>query len=92
VSAGRRERHGRWILQVGNNLALRIPKSVAQALNLRTGSRVELAIENGALVLRPIVRRERTRVYTIDELLRGMTKENVPQEVDWGEARGNEGW
>jgi antitoxin MazE len=76
----------------GNNLALRIPKSVAQALNLRTRSRVELAIENGALVLRPIVRRKRTRVYTIDELLRGMTKENVPPEVDWGEARGNEGW
>jgi hypothetical protein len=23
-------------------------------------------------------------------LLRGMTKENVPQEVDWGEPRGNE--
>ena len=76
----------------GNNLALRNPKSVAQALNLHTGSRVELAIENGALVLRPIVRRKRTRVYTIDELLRGMTKENLPQEVDWGEPRGNEGW
>jgi len=76
----------------GDNLALRIPKSAAQALNLHTGSRVELAIENGALVLRPIVRRKRTRVYTIDELLRGMTKENLPQEVDWGEARGNEGW
>jgi len=59
---------------------------------LRRHSTLELAIENGALVLRPIVRRKRTRVHTIDELLRGMTKENVPQEVDWGEARGNEGW
>ena len=76
----------------GDNLALRIPKSAAQALNLHTGSRVELAIENGALVLRPIVRRKRTRVYTIDELLRGMTKENVPQEVDWGKPLGNEAW
>ena len=56
------------------------------------GSRVELAIENGALVLRPIVRRKRTRVYTIDALLRRMTKENVPPEIDWGEARGHEGW
>ena len=53
---------------------------------------MKIAIENDALVLRPIVRRKRTRVYTIDELLRGMTKENVPPEVDWGEARGNEGW
>ena len=52
----------------GDNLALRIPKSAAQALNLHTGSRVELAIENGALVLRPIVRRKRTRVYTIERI------------------------
>jgi antitoxin component of MazEF toxin-antitoxin module len=53
---------------------------------------LKIAIENDALVLRPIVRRKRTRVYTIDELPRGMSKENVPQEIDWGEARGNEGW
>jgi hypothetical protein len=25
-------------------------------------------------------------------LLSGMTKDNVPQEVDWGPPRGNEAW
>jgi antitoxin component of MazEF toxin-antitoxin module len=25
-------------------------------------------------------------------LLRGMTKDNVPQEIDWGPARGKEAW
>jgi len=30
--------------------------------------------------------------YTLDELLRGMTRDNVPQEVDWGPRRGNEAW
>jgi hypothetical protein len=28
--------------------------------------------------------------YTLEKLLRGMTRENVPQEVDWGEPRVNE--
>ena len=52
----------------------------------------EIAAENGALVLRPIKRPKRKPTYTLEELLRGMTKENVPQEVDWGEPRGNEAW
>ena len=29
---------------------------------------------------------------TLDELLRGMTKDNVPPELDWGPARGKEAW
>ena len=29
---------------------------------------------------------------TLDELLSGMTRDNVPQEVDWGPRRGNETW
>jgi antitoxin MazE len=44
------------------------------------------------LVLRPIVKPGRKPRYTLDELLRGMTKDNVPQEIDWGPARGNEAW
>jgi antitoxin component of MazEF toxin-antitoxin module len=30
--------------------------------------------------------------YTLQGLLRGMTKENVPQEVEWDEPRGDEAW
>ena len=76
----------------GNSLAVRIPKTVAEALKVGVGKQAELAIENGALVLRPIMRPKRKPTYTLDELLRGMTRENVPQEVDWGELRGNEHW
>jgi len=78
----------RW----GNSLAVRIPKAVAEALKVGVGRHAEIAIENGALVLRPIKRPKRKPTYTLEELLRGMTKENVPQEVDWGELRGNEDW
>jgi len=44
------------------------------------------------LVLRPVKRPRRKPTYTLEGLLRGMTRENVPQEVDWGEPRGNEDW
>jgi antitoxin component of MazEF toxin-antitoxin module len=30
--------------------------------------------------------------YTLDELLSGMTRDDVPEEVDWGLKRGNEAW
>src|SRR4051794_38054787 len=76
----------------GNSLAVRIPKTLAEALKVGVGRHAEIAIENGALVLRPIKRPKRKPTYTLEELLRGMTKENLPQEVDWGEPRGNEAW
>jgi antitoxin MazE len=76
----------------GNSLAVRIPKTVAEALKVRVGRQAEIAIENGALVLRPVKRPKRKPTYTLEELLKGMTRENVPKEVDWGEPRGNEAW
>jgi antitoxin MazE len=75
-----------------NSLAVRIPKAVADALNVSDGRRAEIWVENGALVLRPLLKPTRKPRYTLDELLSGMTKENVPQEVDWGPPRGNEAW
>ena len=76
----------------GNSLAVRIPKALADSLKVGVGRQAEIAIENDALVLRPIKRPKRKPTYTLEELLRGMTKENVPQEVEWDEPRGNEVW
>ena len=78
----------RW----GNSLAVRIPKAVADALKVSNGKRAEISIENGTLVLRPILKPARKPRYTLDELLNGMTRDNVPQEVEWGPRRGNEAW
>ena len=49
-------------------------------------------VENGKLILRPIGKSGGKPRYTLDELLRGMTRDNVPQELDWGPQRGNEAW
>jgi antitoxin MazE len=78
----------RW----GNSLAVRIPKALADIIKVSDGKRAEIKVENGALVLSPIVKPGRKPNYTLDELLSGMTRDNVPQEVDWGPKRGNEAW
>ena len=76
----------------GNSLAVRIPKALADSIKVSSGKRAEIKVENGALVLRPIVRPARKLSYTLEELLSGMTRDSVPQEVDWGPKRGNEAW
>jgi len=76
----------------GNSLAVRIPKALADIIKVSDGKRADIKIENGALVLRPIVKPSRKPSYTLDELLGGMTKDDVPKEVDWGSKRGNEAW
>jgi antitoxin MazE len=76
----------------GNSLAVRIPRSYANAIHASDGKRVELTIKNGALVLQPLAKPRRKRRYSLDELLAGMTRDNVPQEVAWGPPRGNEAW
>ena len=76
----------------GNSLAVRIPKAVADALKVSDGKRAEIKVENGTLVLRPIVKPGRKPHYTLEELLSDITRDDVPQEVDWGSPRGNETW
>lgn len=76
----------------GNSLAVRIPKALAKAVKANDGRRAEIKVENGALVLRPIVKPARKARYTLDELLSGMTRDNVPKEIDWGSRRGHEVW
>jgi antitoxin MazE len=72
----------------GNSLALRIPKSFAEEVGLRANADVELSLRGGALVVKPVV----PRPPTLEELLRGVTDENVPGEWDTGPAAGKEAW
>jgi antitoxin MazE len=76
----------------GNSLAVRIPAALAQEVGAREGRPAEITVENGALVLKPITRRKKRRRYTLEELLKGMTKENVHPETEWGPPRGKEVW
>ncbi|MEC4986789.1 MAG: AbrB/MazE/SpoVT family DNA-binding domain-containing protein [Oscillatoria sp. PMC 1076.18] len=75
---------GKW----GNSLAIRIPENIAQEINLGDGSEVNLSIVEGNLVIEPKKRKR----YSLDELVEGITPENLHAEVDSGVAVGNEVW
>ena len=72
----------------GNSLALRIPKAFAVESNVMGGSTVDVSMENGKIVVTPIIERE----YTLEELVDGITDDNRHDEIDWGRPVGNEVW
>ena len=72
----------------GNSLALRIPKALAIEANVKSGSTVDLSLSNGELKIKPIGDRE----YTLEELLSGITDENIHDEVSTGIPQGKESW
>ncbi len=72
----------------GNNLGLRIPKALAADLDLAEGTRVELSVENGRL----IVALQRETKYNVVELVATITPENLHSETDTGLPIGREAW
>ena len=72
----------------GNSLALRIPKSFATESHIEAGSVVDLSITEGKLIVIPVSE----PTYKLDELLAGVTKENLHVEVDTGIPIGKEVW
>ena len=71
----------------GNSLAVRLPKAVADQIEIGEGQKLEMQIEGNSLVLRAAPRR-----YTLSELLDRVTPKNKHKETDWGKPRGKEAW
>ncbi|MGB8957766.1 MAG: AbrB/MazE/SpoVT family DNA-binding domain-containing protein [Candidatus Aminicenantales bacterium] len=57
----------------GNSLAVRIPKSFADDLDLENNSSVEMSLEEGAVVIKP----DRDKDFDLEALLAGVTDENI---------------
>jgi antitoxin MazE len=72
---------GRW----GNSLAVRIPGTYAKDLDLKEGMELDMSLVEGGILIRP-----HPSGYTLEELVAGITAENVHGETDWGEAVGRE--
>lgn len=70
----------------GNSIALRIPSAYAKEIQAFAGSEAELTVQDGNLVIAPI----KAPVYSLDELLAGITEENLHGEVGPTSAVGNE--
>jgi len=56
----------------GSHLALRIPQAMARQIRAKEGDAVELSVGAGGLMVKPAVQHP-----TLDELLAGVTPENL---------------
>ena len=72
----------------GNSLAVRLPKSVAQKLAFRPGTKVRVYEERKEIIIAPA----RKTAKSLKELLALITPENLHAETDWGKPRGREVW
>jgi antitoxin MazE len=72
----------------GNSLGLRIPRTFAAEAHVAEGSTVDLSVEDGGLLVRPI----RARRYTLRSLLKKVTRRNLHTEVPSGAPAGREVW
>ncbi len=72
----------------GNSLAVRIPKPFAEEADLEEGADLNLSVRDGKLVAAPVVQGK----YTLGQMLRRITKENIHEETEWGRPMGRESW
>ena len=72
----------------GNSLALRIPKAFALNANLRQDELVDISIDKERIIITPIDEKK----YSLDELLTGVSEDNLHGELDTGVPVGKEIW
>jgi antitoxin MazE len=69
----------------GNSASVRIPVAVMKAAHLDLDETVDVREESGRIIIEP-ARRE----YDLGELVKGITRENLHDEVDFGKPVGKE--
>jgi antitoxin MazE len=74
----------RW----GKSLVLRIPKTFAAELGLESDAQAEITLLEGKLIVAPTQAPE----YDLEELLAGVTDENIHAEINSGPPIGKEIW
>jgi antitoxin MazE len=67
---------------------LRIPRSFAAEAQVEEGAIVDLSVDNGQLLVRPL----RARKYSLNALLRRVSRRNLHGEVSTGKTVGREHW
>lgn len=76
--------HVSHLRKVGGSVMLAVPPALLDALDLRPGSTVGLAVEGNRLIVKPVIRRR----YTLDELLAQCdpSAEMTPEDREWLDA------
>jgi antitoxin MazE len=69
-----------------NNLAIRVPKSVAQQAGQKVKDDLEIKVRKRAHVLKPRLR----RIYRLEDMVKRMTPRNVHKQLDFDGPMGRE--
>jgi antitoxin MazE len=74
----------RW----GNSASIRIPAAIMEATQLKLDDPVDVREEGGRIIIEPLAH----KTFDIEDLLAGITAENLHAEISSGAAVGNEAW
>ena len=72
----------------GNSLGIRLPKVIADGQELVAGSVVRVSTDDQKIIIERVSKSR----FVINDLVAGITKDNLHQATDWGEPRGKEIW
>ena len=72
----------------GNSLALRIPKAFAAEIGLLNEATVEVTVKGRKLIVEPL----KHPTWTLQQLLKGVTRKNRHAEIATGLPQGDEAW
>jgi antitoxin MazE len=70
----------------GNSAAVRIPAAVLEATHVQIDDDVDIREEAGRIVIEQV----REKKYKQDDLLKGITPDNIHREIDFGSREGQE--
>ncbi|MBD2798391.1 AbrB/MazE/SpoVT family DNA-binding domain-containing protein [Xenorhabdus sp. 18] len=70
----------------GNSPSVRLPVAIMQAASLNVDDTVDISVEDGRIIIIPV----KTKEYSLDALLAGITPENIHEKMDFGLPVGKE--
>lgn len=71
----------------GNSVGIRIPSNILSELQLNADHLVDMQVEDGKVIITPLPQQT-----SLEQLLSGITEENLHQEIDFGQPQGKEEW
>ncbi len=70
----------------GNSLAVRIPKSFAEEIDIHEGTEIDLTLVQDGLTITP----KKKEAFDLVSLLEKMNDNNIHGEIDFGKSEGSE--
>jgi antitoxin MazE len=75
----------------GNSTGIRLPKKALKAVKWQSKQEVNIKIEGDRIILEPTTKQGYKKM-TLEEMVAGITPDNLHSEVDWGDPVGKEIW